>query len=328
MRTLALFCALCCFAGCEDNLPVSSFIDKIRVLAVQAEPPEVTVGNHTRLAALVVEPDHPLEAPGPLSYRWLACKASPDATFAIPCGLADATGKLDGSSAPPACPAQVDGTLCTLGEDATASLSPAASLVGDGTLLVTLVVSDRVAGATECLLSTARNDGLPTDPDHCVLAVKRVTVGDGTTPLNHNPTLARLDLVDLDGTVRSLLEDGVSVSASVVGEAAAVRDLRAQRDEGSAEQLADGSYEAMSLSWFTTAGRFQGARSTFDPPGCASQAECASTPPVTTAVTQWEAPDRAQAASQLDADGRMHLWAVLRDDRGGVGWRTGTITVK
>ncbi len=328
MRRAALLLALLSLIACDDNLPVASFIDKIRVLAVQAEPAEVTPGNATTLSALVVEPDRPQIATSPVSYLWLACAEQPGATFATPCGLLDGKvlGDHDGS-APAACGATIDGTLCTLGKSTTTTLAPAASLVAIGAVLVTLVVADADDGAEGCLLATARNKGLPTEPDRCVFAVKRVTVGGGTQPPNHNPAIDRLDLVDRDGAVRSLLENGVNVSPSLDANNLDVRDLRVQRSEASAEQHTDGTYEALSLSWFTTGGRFQGARSTFDPPGCDSQAACASSPPITTAVTQWQAPDATKAALQTAPDGLMHLWVVLRDDRGGVGWRAGALRV-
>ena len=44
-------------SGCGSDLPSASFIDKLRVLAVQAEPPEIAPGATTQLSALVLEPD-------------------------------------------------------------------------------------------------------------------------------------------------------------------------------------------------------------------------------------------------------------------------------
>jgi hypothetical protein len=192
-------------------------------------------------------------------------------------------------------------------------------------------VADTGAGAAACLLETARNGGLPVEPDHCVISIKRVTVRDPLAdptlaPPNRNPRLDRLDLLDENGAVRSLLEPDATVAPSP--DDIVDRTLSTLRAEDAAEQKTDGSFEALSLSWFTTGGKIDGGRSTFDPPGCASQEECAALPPVTGATTTWETPTATRAAEQVDTTGRLRFWAVLRDDRGGVGWLEGNVAVK
>jgi hypothetical protein len=62
-------------AGCASDLPAASFIDKLRVLAVQAQSPEVAPGDTTALHVLAVEPRIPQldgSAPRPLTAVWLA----------------------------------------------------------------------------------------------------------------------------------------------------------------------------------------------------------------------------------------------------------------
>ena len=321
IRALVPITLLVLTPACESDLPVASFVDKLRVLAVRAEPPEVSVGNVSVLRALAVEPERVTPT---LSYLWLACSEPIGTTTVIPCGLHP--GDLH-DSLPPACGDSFDGALCTLGTDATATIKPSAALVAGGT--ATMLVSATIADdgtAADCLLHTAKNNALPTEPDRCVLTVKRVTASNGVTVPNHNPRLSQLDLIDTDGTVRSLLQAGTTVAPSPDANAVK-RDLRVQRDD-SAEQLADGTYEALSLSWFVDAGKLDGARSSFDPPNCTSQADCAAHPPISTVSTQWEAPTAAKAALQGATDGGTHLWAVLRDDRGGVSWLAGTLSVK
>jgi hypothetical protein len=325
-----------CLGGCDNGLPVSSFIDKLRVLAVQAEPPEVAPGAASTLSMLAVEPAHPAAAAAPLSAVWLACAIPPGVATPLPCGLDP--GQLDATTLPPSCGSAADGGLCLLSTALDATLTPSTTLLGSAVsteLLVTVAVADTGAGAGACLLDTARNGGLPTEPDRCVISIKRVTVRDPTrsdadhpiAPPNHNPMLDRLDLRDQDGTVRSLLDPGATVPP-VADQKTLSRTLSTLRHDDSAEQKSDGTYEAMSLSWFTTGGSIDGGRSTFDPPGCASQDACATTPPVTTADTTWNAPTATQAAAQIDPDGRLRFWAVLRDDRGGVGWLQGGLSVK
>ena len=290
MRSLWLCVVLLC--GCSDNLPSQSFVDKLRVLAIQAEPAAVPPQQPTTLQTLTV---------GATSYLWLSCHVDPGATSTKPCGFAE----LDGSALPPACGASVDGTLCTLGHDATTTLVPTAALLDAGEILVTYVAADD--SAERCYLDTLANAGLPTEPDHCVIAYKRVSV---STKKNLNPTLASFDLALADGTAEPL--DGTSHIAIPTKSTT----LRAMRSDDASE-LVDGSYEALSLSWFTDGGALDGGRSTFDPAGCRSQSACAMQVPTIEATTKWT----------TKAAGTVRFWAVLRDDRGGVGWRSGMLGV-
>jgi hypothetical protein len=333
---LVLMVVLGLIAGCDNDLPVASFVDKLRVLAVQADPPEVAPGARSKLQVLAVEPARPQGPTAPLSAVWLACRLSPGVSNPLPCGLDQ--GQLDGTQLPPLCEDATASELCILSTTLDASLTPAGDVLGaevSTELLVTVVIADTGAGAAACLLDTARNGGIPTEPDRCVISLKRVTVRDPSRadedhPIaapNRNPALDRLDLLDEDGTVRSLLAGDATVPASPDGDEVS-RKLSTVRQESAAEQKPDGSYEALSLSWFTTGGKIDGGRSTFDPPGCDSQSQCATIAPVTSADTTWNAPTADKAASQVDLDGRIRFWAVLRDDRGGVGWLEGTLGVK
>ena len=72
------------------------------------------------------------------------------------------------------------------------------------------------------------------------------------------------------------------------------------------EQIATGR-ESMVASWYATAGTFDLDRVGRD-----------GTDPATTADNGWTAPGSL---------GPVHLWVVLRDARGGVGWGSYTVTV-
>jgi hypothetical protein len=67
--------------------------------------------------------------------------------------------------------------------------------------------------------------------------------------------------------------------------------------------------ESIRVSWFATAGRFEHERT--------GRAE--SDADLTTTDNPWTAPDEAAEVS---------LWAVIRDDRGGVGWRSYRLRVE
>ncbi len=336
MHRAPLLALLAALGGCNGDLPTASFVDKLRVLAVQADPPEVAPGDATTLRALAVEPAQPTVPTAPLSTLWLACRVPPGVTSPLPCGLN--AGELDGTALPPACGAATAGELCVLGSDEKVTLTPSVGYLGgdaSGTALVTAVVADTGAGAAACLLETARNGGLPVEPDRCVLALKRVTVRDALVPNadgrleapNRNPALDRLYLVDEDGRVRSLLDDDAAVPPST-GDTSRHERLTTARAADAAEQRADGTYEALALSWFTTGGAIDGGRATFDPPGCGSQDDCARLPPVSYADTSWTSPTMDRAAGEIDPDGRVRFWAVLRDDRGGVGWIAGAAMIR
>jgi hypothetical protein len=66
--------------------------------------------------------------------------------------------------------------------------------------------------------------------------------------------------------------------------------------------------EAMRASWFSTAGAFAVDHTGRD-----------ANDPTTFTENAWTAPAQA---------GRVHLWIVLRDDRGGAGWNKYVIDVK
>ncbi len=57
--------------GCLDDLPPAHHVDKLRVLAIVSEPPEVEAGGTVALSALVVDPH--LEDGETITYKWRAC---------------------------------------------------------------------------------------------------------------------------------------------------------------------------------------------------------------------------------------------------------------
>jgi len=129
--------------GCSGDLPAASIVDKLRVLAVRAEPPEVRPLEASTLDALVVP--SPL-APSPLSYLWLACREDPAAVE--PACLIDMAP--DGG-APASCATAPDASPCFVGDAPSVSYAPPESALAAGGVLVALVVADAIAGgATGC----------------------------------------------------------------------------------------------------------------------------------------------------------------------------------
>jgi hypothetical protein len=277
MRTLA---AALMLASCGSDLPAQSFIDKLRVLAVQAEPPEVAPGTATTVRALVVEPI--ARAAQTIDAFWLACVPPPGTLQDVPCAV-------DQKEIPPQCGATA-GT-CIVGSGLQVSYTPSQT----GQMLLTLVVADD--GQAAGCLAAIQQSGMV--PDHCVIAFKRLAVSED--PTNHNPGLESLQVGDfpLDGSTLT---------------------LKVTRAGGSAELDAKGNYEALSVSWFTTGGKIDGARSEFGVPGCAAASDCPMTEPSLESTTHWIAPNADQLSMQSDATRAVHFWTVVRDDRGGVSW--------
>jgi len=338
--------------GCGNDLPVSSSIDKLRVLAMRAEPPEAAPGEAVALDALVVEP--PLQqldggAPQPVSWLWLACAIAPGSTSGVPCGLGaerPVTTASGGLGQVPLCSAKPDAPICLLGTDPTAGYTPPASLLGaqaSAQILIALTVADSPEGAAGCLIAAADAGSVPQNPDHCVFALKRVTVSARTPEArNHNPSIEGFALSERgeDPAPPSLLDGSASYVLSPDKDAqplflsmtrvpgSSETDRRADPTDTAMTPRMIDAKEALAVSWFATGGKFDGGRSTFAPPDCASQADCPSSEPVIYTRTKWLAPTAEMRALMVPGDGVVRFYVVLRDDRGGATWQTGSATLR
>jgi hypothetical protein len=328
----ALLLALPLVAACSSGLPAVTLIEKLRVLAVRAEPAEPAPGEETRLDALVAQPPV-VQLPGLTvvapSYLWLSCSIPPGAAQTVPCGVAGPNvlpGTAEGAPRlPPRCADAPNADLCLIGRDAEVRY-PAP---GAGQRLLTLVVADTPEGAEACLLAAAANQGVPTVPDQCVLAQKRLSITTAAVDArNHNPSFRLLD--GNDGLEAWSLESGGRYRPG--GEPDS-RDLTfvALRSDDAAELRPDPEggppvYETLTASWFVTAGRLGAGRSALPPPGCAVQVDCPDKPARPDADTRWTPPDaEGLARHTTGAAGEVFVYAVIRDDRGGVGWRSGVV---
>lgn len=313
--------------ACDDKLPVQSFVEKLRVLGVRAEPPEIAPGETTALSALVVQPPkRRAENPTPVSYLWISCSVPPGAQQLVPCGVADL------ASIPPSCDADPAAAICLLGEQPTATYTPNAASVGaDGTAqrLITMVASETEGGAIGCLVDTAANNGIPVDPDRCVITLKRLVISTATAnpTKNHNPVIVTFDLAlglddDMLDTRMSLL-DGAARYEIAPAKKKPTWHLIADRADDASELKSDGRYEELSLAWYITAGKLAGARSVFEETVCQGDG-CNKTPPPMTVDAKWTAPTAEERLADVPADGLTEFWAIVRDDRGGIGWLYGS----
>jgi hypothetical protein len=352
-------------AGCSNDLPASSHVDKLRVLAMRAEPPEVAPGQTATIDTLVVEPMvqkvDDLGAPKGPSYFWLACTIPPGAVEELPCGV-DPSRPLP-STLPPTCDQAPTADLCLLGTTPTVTFTPSTARLGsDGTgqMLITLIVDDTDRGALGCLEYVIGQGGMPvtaaadtSSADHCVLAVKRLAISDpnrtlgknhvAPPPPNRNPSITNLFFVDGAGHNVPLLDGTGGFTIAADGQSGRLT-LAATRAEDAAEMepqldsngkpaldsnnnLEPFQVEQLTVAWYVTGGSIEGGRSAWVPDNCLTQAECPMQLPISEAVTKWNPPTRAQLSQTSPMnDPRVRFWAVIRDDRGGVGWVSGTAT--
>jgi hypothetical protein len=286
-------------------------VDRLRVLAVRAEPPEAAPGEVVALDLLLADPHAPAGG-RPVTFLWIACATPPGTSSAACSQLATQPGALPdpgtGTATLPPCDdpegSLAAGGLCLLGTEPQASYAvPAGFLDGADPARDLTVIVTAAAGATDavgCLLQVVEEGVLPLD---CQVSYKSLRVSRAAAP-NHNPTLSAVFLDD------ALLPEAAATSVGP-GE----HDLTVVAAEGAAEALSadDGgaTTEALIVSWFLAAP---------DPEGTGRS-------PGTLDLSRTEIPGDLQTYTAPEAAGPVQLFVVVRDDRGGVGWLLRDLTV-
>jgi hypothetical protein len=337
-------------AGCQPNLGAPpSLVTSPRILAVSATPAEAAPGTMVTYTALVVDGSAKgTGEPPAVPIDWAFCndeKPLSDlddvsascftygASFLVEIGQGpSATGALPfqacslfGPDVPPAMPMMPAGRPAD--PDPTGGYyQPVRLILATNHLPILAAEESRILcglpGATTDVLEQFRAQYHPnTNPTLTGLAVVE---GSATTPLAPDPD---------DGTgagfpvkAGSTLTLRASWPACAAGmpscggaEAYAYYDEQAQTVTTLCEQL--------TVSWFATGGSFAGDRSsadagagpgiTYEDAGADAGAPLAACDAPTFADGTWTAPSTA---------GTVLLWAVLRDDRGGVTWTRYRIT--
>lgn len=303
---------------------------KLRVLAMAAEPPEAAPGATVSAAALIVT--HPrfgeaadldgsgrlVGSPVPrgLSLQWRLCRLLDDSLAPLPCGMVDASRTVEERELP----AQPGA--------ATQLVVPVGGVLPQ-TLVLTLIAADAAfpGGAAACHDQAVVGGGVSPDAAHCVIAVKRIKVATGSEP-NHNPQLAGIYMGPEDASPAELGSQAGSyplLDARVQDDQRPQLLLTAERRADAVESEPDpqrsGSVrpENLSAAFFTTAGTLEAGRGSFLDLGCA--AEPAQCPAPARSAVHWQPP--AGRAAVEAPDGVVFFFVVLRDDRGGVGFRRG-----
>jgi len=322
-------------AGCSESLPPESRIDKLRLLAIRAEPPEVSPGGSSVLDALVASPPPDPGQSDPLtSYLWLAC-APVDGT-ASATGSAIGACAYDGTSNIPLCAETPAAPICLLGASPSVTYAAAANALGASparSVVITMIVADAsVGGAIGCAMSAAGHDGVPTDPDHCLIGVKQLTISCNPIP-NHNPRLYSLALDGVTQLPWPFALDGPDTvlaarrcPASLVGHSPLCPTGSGDEREpppGAAPQCTSGTtdttgfqVESQQVSYYASAGTLGPIRAFLQPDNCTG--DCLQMPLPEVTRTVWT-PPASDEASYVH-NGLVRFFVVLRDDRGGVDW--------
>jgi hypothetical protein len=289
--------------GCGAQLAPETLVDKLRVLSIVAQPPEVAPGGSTALSILELDPSRP---GGVTTVLWVGCDPDPFGSSRSACN--DTSALLMPTSFttfPPGVKVLGIGPKATYSTDAALFDHPGIddSIKQNGVVGQVLAV---VIG--EFLDPTASNEELKAlferiekQEIQSVYALTRISVSERAV-LNQNP---HLDSVTADGAALPTgatlqVEQGEGVTLHVAG----------GDKETYALVLPEGTMtytETLVGAWYSSGGRFDQPR--FD---LASGTDTVFTAPGSPDNPDDPVPDKRGGT----------IWLVLRDDRGGQAFTT------
>jgi hypothetical protein len=307
--TLPVLAALAVVAaalpGCDDDFSPYNRLDKLRVLAVQGEPVDLRPGGAVTLTPLIHAPTGhgvtlrwswcPLAGPRDSGWPCLLSAEELSAALGIPLPPSDlGTG---GTAALGGLPAAVAGAIC-------------AGRVGERALPLT-------PRCDRGLPLAVRLEALGTGPDGAtdqLVAFHTLYLRTDAGPDNRNPSLGGL-LLDPDVAPQPITDDAAPTVA-LGGPAplgAVVDEAMAERYPGRAEEgEPPDARERLVLTWFVEVGETRFMRTSFQE----------GTIPWSDATrNRWDLPP----ASEIGGATSARLIVVVRDHRGGVGWRSGRV---
>jgi hypothetical protein len=290
MNGLLLLLLNACVIGAEKyprprDLPPGWLVDRPRILAIKAEPPEARPGDVVTFSSLIPQPG----VAHPWSVVWLAC--APDDSGGIGFGCTLPTD-LDLSTATPA-------DLASLGFIGLEPLIPPVYTVPSDSLN-DLTDAEKLEGIYELISVTALPpeyldpSTAPAEPDFSELAsgYKRLVISEATTP-NHNPQIIGFtaDQKPVPSTATLHLEAGQDYALDVVLTTDSIETYTFVDSKGIGEEREEEPY----LSWYASAG-------TVDEPF--------------TLYPYFDATFTAPESAGVSGT----IWVVLRDRRGGMDW--------
>jgi hypothetical protein len=293
--------------GCGADFDSRTLLSKLRVLALQAQPVNPAEGDTTTITPLVYSPSF-ATAPLELSWSWCPLLGQPNDGYVCPISYDEANAMLAGAGV-------------------TASL-PGFDLGAGPTAAFTNPFPPEALAA----LCAAGFDGQPLDctGGFPVRVSVRVTEGEATQLAT---TVVRLPIAAGAASNANPIPGALSVDLAsgnqVLDEAGSVELPRLQDnvlhvaiDDGQAETYPgtgpDGGTatlrETLLVSWFAEVGDFHDTRTLFID-GVESLPEATS--------DEWTPP-----AAREDGRPTSRLIVVVRDDRGGVGWTSATVSLE
>lgn len=247
MNTCRLILVFTFFSGCVINgdkyprprdLSPESLVDRPRILAIKAEPPELQPGENAAISALLADPNEDIE-----NTLWVTCSAEEATSF----GCAIDTSDIDFSTASP----EELEEAGVIGFEP--FLAPSFSAAPDA--LDDLDPSDRAEGTYALVQAFAFPDmdemSESFDFNTIESGFKRVVISEATTP-NNNP---RIEQWTINGDTVATT-DPISVSPSeslelgIVISPDSIEDYEYENSSGIIEQRTEEPY----ARWYGTAG--------------------------------------------------------------------------
>lgn len=265
-----------------SELSESWEIDRLRILAVAAEPAEPRPGDTVTFSSLVVSPDGPVAA-----TVWFACLGEGYEDFG--CDIDPAL--LEGMDSGEISAEDLEALYAAGFIGANPFLPPVWNVPTDA--LDGLSPEERLEGRTAIVNVTAIPEGENLDDDDLELAFKRVPVSEATTP-NHNPVIASVtvDGVEVPPGTTVSVDRGQPYTVGISLTDDSVEPYVYVGADGTAEDREEEPY----LSWYTREGSFD---RTFD---------------------LWPYNDAIWYAPEAPAEETGGIWVVVRDRRGGMAW--------
>jgi hypothetical protein len=320
-RQLLVLATSLTLASCGgDDTDRYEKLDRLRVLAIRSEPPDLSVGETATLSANVYEP-----AGRELSYQWSWCPSRGDSRADFACNISEpdlqrawTAAGLDGSA-----PAY------ELGTDSEAEVTHVLTPSVVTALCQAPDLDERIAAACFAGLEASIELTVRSSEEE-LTALKSVALLMDETPdaeRNTNPASDfDLTLRDREGDV--VVESGEPLRAGHRYKVVAQLDERTAESftpsARSGEPPAEERRETLVMTWFVTVGEFAAADGDGDDDGFGGDFVRTTYVDGSNDIADllkngWKIPLTAGPSAAL------HL--VLRDERGGVGWTTRSFDV-
>lgn len=325
--SFVLLCLLVGAPACDDGVSSASQLKRLRLLAVQSDPPNPRFGESTVLRPLVYLP--PGES---VTYEWSWCPVPTDSQSGYVCPVdqaaLDAIAAQAGLTGVPPLALGTDEAI-TFTNPFPASLL-ASLCAGDG------ATTQMFTGGLQGTSNQLYNCNVATLPVQVMLTLRGSTTDTGVvslrlpiddTPGNQNPVITGISVLSSDavqaldpvGTVRVPRDREVKLRAAVdPAQSETYLDKQVGPDDqyvrdASGRFVLAPTRERITLSWFTEGGGFEDRLTSWgagdlDSAGRPTPFESATDNPWTTPKVD----DFSQTSSLL--------LVVVRDGRGGVAW--------